>query len=140
MAEVFVDSSAWLALADRSERHHESVRITYTDLVHRGHRLVTTELVLAEAHVLLRRRLGHDAALRFLDSTGASPRIDVVFSTSAQHARAVEVLRQYHDQDFSLADAVSFALMTERGIDTALTLDRHFLTAGFVALPAAPTT
>ncbi len=34
------------------------------------------------------------------------------------------------DQDFSLADAVSFAVMSERRISKALTLDHHFSVAG----------
>jgi predicted nucleic acid-binding protein len=46
-----------------------------------------------------------------------------------------EWLERYDDQDFSFADAVSFAVMTERGITDALTLDRHFQGAGFRVLP-----
>ena len=42
-------------------------------------------------------------------------------------------LARYDDQGFSFADAVSFAVMTERGIREALTLDRHFVVAGFQA-------
>lgn len=42
-------------------------------------------------------------------------------------------LARYDDQDFSFADAVSFAVMTERGIREALTLDHRFAVAGFRA-------
>ena len=42
-------------------------------------------------------------------------------------------LARYDDQGFSFADAVSFAVMTERGIRDALTLDHHFVVAGFHA-------
>jgi uncharacterized protein len=40
-------------------------------------------------------------------------------------------LARYQDQDFSLADAVSFAVMRERRIKDVLSLDRHFAIAGF---------
>jgi predicted nucleic acid-binding protein len=40
------------------------------------------------------------------------------------------------DQEFSLTDGVSFSVMDTRSIREALTLDRHFTTAGFVAVPS----
>ena len=40
-------------------------------------------------------------------------------------------LMRYTDQPFSVVDAVSFAIMAERGTRAALTLDRHFAIAGF---------
>jgi len=46
-----------------------------------------------------------------------------------------EWLERFDDQDFSLTDAVSFAVMTKRGIREALALDRHFCVAGFSVLP-----
>ncbi|MFH1764102.1 MAG: hypothetical protein ABIF09_07925 [Gemmatimonadota bacterium] len=46
-----------------------------------------------------------------------------------------EWLARFDDQDFSLADGVSFVIMTERGIIEALTLDHHFAVAGFTMVP-----
>ena len=43
-------------------------------------------------------------------------------------------LARYADQDFCFADAVSFAVMTERRIREALSLDHHFVVAGFQAV------
>lgn len=40
-------------------------------------------------------------------------------------------LERFDDQDISFTDAISFAVMSERGIEEALTLDRHFAAAGF---------
>ena len=38
---------------------------------------------------------------------------------------------------YPLADAGSFAVMSELGIREALTLDHHFTVAGYVILPAS---
>ena len=46
-------------------------------------------------------------------------------------------MRRCDDQDFSLADAVSFALMRRRGIEKAFTFDRHFTVAEFTCVPSA---
>jgi len=134
--EVFVDTGAWLALADRSERHHAAVREAYADLLAQGAQLVTTDLVLAESHILIRKRLGSAAAMRFLDATGASPRIAIAYATAGLLQDAIARLARYDDEDMSLADAVSFAVMADRAITTALALDRHFRTAGFAMVPS----
>jgi uncharacterized protein len=50
--------------------------------------------------------------------------------------RAVEHwLRRFQDQPFSFTDAVSFAVMEQRGIREALALDHHFTVAGFDRVP-----
>lgn len=41
---------------------------------------------------------------------------------------------RYSDQQFSLCDAVSFEIMKREGITRALSVHRHFLTAGFEAI------
>jgi len=38
------------------------------------------------------------------------------------------------DKDWSLTDCASFVVMGERGLTHALSADRHFAQAGFVAL------
>jgi predicted nucleic acid-binding protein len=48
---------------------------------------------------------------------------------------AERILRQYADQDFSYADAISFSLMHHRGLTDAFAFDQHFVTAGFVRVP-----
>jgi predicted nucleic acid-binding protein len=44
-------------------------------------------------------------------------------------------LKRRLNQSFSLTDAVSFAVMAERGIKEALALDHHFSAAGFLTVP-----
>ena len=98
---------------------------------------LTTDLVVAESYIILRLALGHTPAVAFLQRLRASPRIERVYVTEAIGLEAEEILRRYRDQDFSLTDAVSFALMRQRGMDTAFAFDAHFSTAGFVRLPVA---
>jgi len=93
--------------------------------------VVSTNLVLAESHALIMRRIGREVAHSFLSSARAAPN-QVVYSSRELEERAEEGwLRRFDDQDVSLTDAVSFAIMVERGIGEALTLDRHFEIAGF---------
>ena len=50
------------------------------------------------------------------------------------HERAIELYINHADKEWSLTDCVSFLVMRDRGLREALTGDRHFEQAGFVAL------
>ena len=43
-------------------------------------------------------------------------------------------LERFRDQRFSLADAVSFEVMSQDSLEQAFAFDRHFRTAGFEML------
>ena len=135
-AELFIDTSAWFALADRRSADHIEVERALRKRLQQGTRIVTTNLIVAETHVLLLRRTSRTAALAFLTDIAVPPTV-VVSSTPAleDHAR-LDWLARYQDQAFSFTDAVSFAVMRDRSIREALTLDHHFSVAGFDAVPS----
>ncbi len=130
--KIFVDTGAWLALADASDDLHDTARAIYPSVLRPGVRLFTTNLVVAETYNLIRRRISFQASLRFLRSLRASPRLERVYSNAGLENAAEELLQSYADQDFSLVDAVSFAYMRTEEIDEAFAFDKHFTTVGFV--------
>jgi predicted nucleic acid-binding protein len=130
---VFVDSSAWFALADPRDASHADARRVQATLIAGGSALFATNFVVAEAHALFLRRLGRAAALRFLDALGGSA-VTVVRVTPADEARAHAILRQYGDKEFSLTDATSFSVMERLRIPTAFTFDKNFGQYGFQIL------
>jgi predicted nucleic acid-binding protein len=133
--EVFVDAGAWIAISDSRDKFHQSASEQFRRLLHERKILVTTNLVIAEAYIVIRRTGGHKPAVRFLESIREGVRIRKIYSEAHLEDQAEEILKKFADQDFSLADAVSFVLMKERGIEDAFAFDRHFLTAGFRLLP-----
>ncbi|HYA11447.1 MAG TPA: PIN domain-containing protein [Thermodesulfovibrionales bacterium] len=132
---VFVDSSAWVALADKDDNHHRKAVSIYPVILKSQKALVTSNLIIAETHVLILHELGYRAATDFLKSVRNSPRIMTVYSTAEIEADAEVILIKYADQDFSYTDAVSFAIMKRQKIRKAFCFDRHFLTAGFEKIP-----
>lgn len=139
-AELFVDTSFWCTLVLRGKNAAEQARHDNADAALRRAlrsrvRLVTTNLILAESHQLLLVRDRRETALAFLKSFPA-PGTEVVPSTPDLEQEAIDNwIVRFGDQDFSLADAVSFALMRRRHLSRALTFDRHFAAAGFEMLP-----
>jgi len=132
---IFMDTGAWFALADESDQYHKQAVGIYPGLIKDNHRLMTTNLVIAEAYILIRRAIGHRPAMTFLQNIEASPRVGKIYSDQTLEQNAEEILERYEDQDFSYADAVSFATMKQHGIRVAFSFDRHFMTAGFTTIP-----
>lgn len=132
---VFVDTGAWYALADRSDQYHDRAIGIYPELLRGYQRLITTNLVVSETYILVRRALGHREAMTFLESIEASPRVIKIYSDESLESTAKDILRQYEDQDFSYTDGVSFAAMMQKEIEDAFSFDQHFRTAGFRLIP-----
>lgn len=137
IAELFVDTSGWFPLADPQDPAHPAVARQLREAVQQGRRIVTTNLVVAETHALLMRRIHRAAALAFLREVGREPQIVVSATPEHQEHARRDWLERHSEHDFSLTDAVSFCVMTERGIRDALALDHHFAVAGFAMVPVA---
>ena len=133
--DIFVDTSAWIALADRDDTFHQKAASSFPPILRTFRNLITSNLTIAETYVLLLHELGHQPALRFLEKVKGSPRIFKIYSTEDLESEAGEILIKYVDQDFSYTDAVSFTMMKRHKIKKAFCFDKHFVTAGFMNVP-----
>lgn len=98
---ILADTGFWLALGDRRDRHHVAATIA---LERAGESLITTWPVVTETCYMLARRLGQDAAMRFM-SSGARGAFQV-FDLKLEHIdRITELMRQYRALPMDLADA-----------------------------------
>lgn len=129
----FVDSSAFVASLNRHDHSHAAAIAAFKLASEKSIPLVTTNFVVAETHALLLNRIGHEPALRFLRMTVMNP---VERVTLADEGRALDIIFRYTDKDFSMVDALSFAVMERLGIKTVLGFDRDFLQYAFAM--AAP--
>ncbi|HKB24922.1 MAG TPA: PIN domain-containing protein [Methylomirabilota bacterium] len=128
---LFVDSGAWIALVSARDRRHAEADAMFREAAARRIRLLTTNLIVAEVHRVLRTRVGARAALRVLDRFEASPLTLVEFATGEHHRAARVWLERLADLAISYTDAVSFAVMEATRCAAALSFDRGFERAGF---------
>ncbi len=123
-------------LADKSDPHYVAAcSVQDRWLASRG-MLVSSDYVLDETLTLLRSRLGMDAAERWWAQVEASQRVRWEWVDPARAEKARHWFFRWRDKDFSFTDCTSFVVMKERRIRAALTSDRHFVQAGFEAVPA----
>jgi predicted nucleic acid-binding protein len=130
---VLVDSSAYLALMDEEDEHHSQAQAILRQLARERYRQYTTNAMLFEAHVLILAELGIGPAFQFLQEIRASNTV-IVRVRQSDEERAIQIIGQYTDKDFSFNDALSFTVMERLGISSAFTFDRHFAQYGLTVL------
>lgn len=118
---AYVDTSAFIALADRSDTYHVLFRRLFSE----PPRLMTTSLVMAEGHGWFLKRYDRTRALHFLAMVDVMTPLTVEAVGPKELAAAGDVLRRYADQDLTLADAAGLHLMHARRIPECWSTDRH---------------
>jgi predicted nucleic acid-binding protein len=119
---VLWDSSAILALLDADDADHARALAAADNIVAERRPSFVTNYIEAEAHALLLRKLGRVIARQWL-LTGGLPVLRV---QPQEEERAKTILATHVDKDWSLCDAISFAVLESRGVRMAFTFDRHF--------------
>jgi predicted nucleic acid-binding protein len=117
----YVDTSALIAFADRSDTHHVTFRRLFAD----PPSLVTTTLVIAEGHAWFLRRYDRTRALQFLAMIEDMTPLTVASVGLGEQAKAAEILRRYADQDLTLTDAVGLHVMGAQRIRVCWSTDFH---------------
>jgi predicted nucleic acid-binding protein len=121
---IFVDTGAFYALADSRDEHHEQAKAYYTKNF-KPSLFLTSEYVFVESWTLIHHKLGKAASQKFW-STIRSGLFQLQRVSASDLERAWEIFNQYADQDFSLVDCCSFAMMENLRIDEAFSFDHHF--------------
>jgi len=119
---VLWDSSAILALLDADDQDHVRAVAVAREIASDARPSFVTNYIEAEAHALLLRKLGRMIARQWL-LTGGLPVVRVL---PAEEQRAREILARHADKDWTLCDAISFAVLDGRRVGRAFTFDRHF--------------
>ncbi len=119
--EAYVDTSALIALCDRSDTHHALFRRLFAE----PPPLVTTALVIGEGHAWFARRFDATRGLRFLAMIEAMAPLRTVAVGEREQQAGTELLRRFSDERMTLADAVGLHVMEARKIRSCWSSDRH---------------
>lgn len=125
---VLWDSSAVLALLDADDGDHDAAVAVARRLANERRPCFLTNYLEAETHALLLRKLGRQMAREWLLAGG----LPVLRVLPGEEQGAREILARYSDKDWSLCDAISFAVMEARSVRTAFSFDHHFVQYGRV--------
>jgi predicted nucleic acid-binding protein len=124
--EAYVDTSALIAFADRSDTYHPTFRRLFAD----PPSLVTTTLVVAEGHAWFLRRYDRTRALQFLAMVEDMSPLSVAAVGHNEQQKAAGILRRFSDQDLTMTDAVGLYVMRARRIRVCWSTDFHLSITG----------
>lgn len=65
---IFVDTWAWLALANKKDKYHEIAKRGYKEIREKGYLIVTTDYILDEVITALFRNVPFNQAVKFIES------------------------------------------------------------------------
>ncbi len=125
-ADAYVDTSAFIAFADRSDTWHSLFRRLFAA----PPRLLTSSLVVAEGHGWFLRRYDGTRALQFLAMIDMMQPLEVVSVGAGDIESSTAILRRFRDQDLTLADALGLRLMGDHDVRECWSTDRHLALTG----------
>jgi uncharacterized protein len=131
MRVVFADTSYFIAVANQLDDLHARAS-NLADLF--VGQIITTEWVLTELADAFSKPRWRSAFLATLKIVLADDNVSIVELNHGLFERAVQLFASRPDKSWSLTDCTSFLVMEDHQVTEALTADRHFEQAGFVAL------
>ncbi len=131
---IFIDTSAFIALEDRSDARHARAKRFWETLVS-SDRLVTSNYVVDETLTRLRYTVGPEAALAFAEAVLKSRLIAVRYVDREWEAAALALMRKFRDQRLSFTDCTSLAFMRAERFDAIFAFDDDFPRCGPRAVP-----
>lgn len=128
--KIFVDTSAFIALVDATDRNHQPAKRCYHEIMQSGSRLISSNFVICETLNYLRTRISYRVAIEFRESTYKSNLLEITPIGFETEEAAYKIFKKYKDKDFSFTDCTSFALMERKKIKKAFSFDHHFVQYG----------
>jgi len=119
MKHIFVDTSAWDALADKADKNHAKA-LQFRDEIAGECKLVTTNYILDELYTLLLMNIGFQPTVNYkekLDILIAEHLLNVIWIDQYLAKRGWDVFELYNvDKQWSFTDCTSYVVMKDFGI------------------------
>jgi uncharacterized protein len=136
-AQVFLDTSAVVALALPRDECHEAATTEFDRLRSSRTDLVTSTDVIDEAVTYLRRKAGHRAAVRLGGELLSGAPARTISVDDSLRVAAWEIFRRYREVPLSLTDCTSVAIMRRFGMTEVFSFDSDFEKLRLIRLPVS---
>lgn len=130
---LFLDTGFVLAWFNRRDQYHEVARKLAARFLSCAE-LWTTEAILLEIGAAFSSTDQRPIMIQLWDRFHSEPGCRLAPLDYGLLNRAMDLFRERPDKEWSLADCVSFVVMSDERLTESLSCDHHFVQAGFRAL------
>ncbi len=116
--KVFIDTGAFYSIANKKDQWHKKTSNALKHLFNNKAMFYTSNFILSETYTLLRFRMDHPRAVKFIDEYQGSGIKNLRVSQIIEMT-AMQIFKQYKDKTFSFVDCTSFALIDTHSFDYA---------------------
>jgi uncharacterized protein len=134
--KIFVDTGAWVSIAMKRDKHHETAVQLLRNIQKDSVSLITSDYILDEVLTLVRKHSTHKNARNIGVTILKSPVVRLERITESVWEKAWKIFQRYKDKMWSFTDCTSFALMDQLRIQHAFTFDPDFRQYGKAVLPS----
>jgi predicted nucleic acid-binding protein len=132
---IFVDTGAFVARYVQRDGQHSRAKRVWAEIEKLRNACFTSNFVLDETFTLLGRQTSYAFAAERARALLGSKALTILRPDAEDELAALDLFARFADQKVSFTDCTSFVLMRRHRLSRAFTFDRHFLAAGFEALP-----
>ncbi len=134
----FLDTGYLIALFSAKDAFHSAATQLRAQAVSSSRKLLTTDAVLFEIGAAFSKTSFRVLGAQIIETLLRDPSVEVIAASPQLRNQAIELFAARTDKDWSLCDCLSFIVMRQQGVTSALTPDHHFAQAGFTALLLNP--
>jgi uncharacterized protein len=134
MRKIFVDTSGWIGLINKSDEIYQKASEVYQLKRDKGYTFLTHRGILLETGNSLSSIRLRESVIGLKKKLDNSDLVETVEITDEFYESGWELFAERLDKDWGVVDCISFVVMERFGITEALTTDKHFEQAGFIKL------
>ncbi len=123
---VFLDASAWVAIANKRDKNNPKATRLFRQLVDSNVHMITTTWTTYEALSLVKARAGYAQMEALWEMLNNREIIELIDVNKDMESAGLEMFFRYKDKTWGVVDCVSFVVMEKLGCGEAFAFDRHF--------------
>jgi len=131
----FLDTSYIIALELKDDQYHQEALEHWQTIARYRPNLVTISYIFDEVITFFSSRQLHSKAIEIGNRLLYDSSVNFIEVDSRLFGQAYSYFKKHKDKTYSLTDCISFIVMQQLEVSSALTFDKHFLQAGFQKLP-----
>ena len=126
MKDIFVDTSYFIALVNKSDDHHSKAKNWAMQIKEKNitcHITIPVVFEIADGFSKTARR---EIGIDLIEKMSSSDNFVIHFFDDTTYEKALNLYKSRKDKEWGLTDCYSFELMKQLNLLNALTADKHF--------------